>query len=260
VRKKSFIALLFVFTLLIGNAFSANSALAGDSVQSLKKQVTQLQVQVKALTSKLKAKDQEIAKLKKENATLKTNAATISKTKVSYNGLVKTGVITYKSSEYIPVSFVKDVLEIPVTYDRKADINYVGVKPNGMFMSDIMKPYYSSNSFSFNTKMVMGQDSYYKGFQFSFYDGYEINFNLNKKYKNLSGKIGLDDNQSSSWEIDTKVQVLGDGELLGEYVIKSGDLPIDINLDIVNVTKLQFEFSDPGLGRPTVDLVDLIIK
>lgn len=116
-KKSSLIALL-IFTFLLGNVFSANPVQAGETVESLKKQVIQLQAQVKNLTSKLQSKDREIAKLKKENATLKVNAATVSKTKVSYKGFVKTGAITFKNNEYIPVSYVKDVFGIPVL-DRK---------------------------------------------------------------------------------------------------------------------------------------------
>jgi cell division protein FtsB len=257
VLKKSSLIVVLVITFLLGSVFSVNPAQAADTVASLKKQVTQLQAQVKSLTSKLKVKDQEIAKLKKENAALKLNAATASKTKVSYKGLVKTGVITYKDNEYIPVSYVKDVLGIPVSYDRKGDINYIGGKPDGIYMSDIMKPYYGSAVV--NETMIVGQQSYYKGY--SFYSKMssgkgELAFNLNKKYKTLSGKMGTEDSKDYS---EHTVKVFGDGELLGVFEIKAGDLPIDINLDVTNVAKLQFEATSRHY-LTDIFFLDFIIK
>ncbi|WP_163099401.1 NPCBM/NEW2 domain-containing protein [Peribacillus alkalitolerans] len=261
-KKKSLIGLLFVFTILLGSAFSPNSALAGDTVASLKKQVIQLKEQVKSLTNKVKSKDQEIAKLKKENATLKANAATASKTKVSYKGIVKTGIITYKNNQYIPVSYVKDVFEIPVTYDRKTDINYVGVKPNGSYISDIIKPYYSSTDVKVNEKIVMGQESYYKGYKFlpSGYTKTDVNFNLNKKYTNLKGKIGFyeEGDDGGYYSRDTIIQVFGDGELLKEIELNKGDLPMDIDLDILNVKQLQFKINSSYAVK--IGLADCIIK
>jgi hypothetical protein len=244
----------------LGSAFSPNTTLAADTVASLKKQVIQLQAQVKSLTSTAKAKDQEIAKLKKENATLKANAATASKTKVSYKGLVKTGAITYKNNEYIPVSYLKDVFGIPVIYDRKADINYVGGKPDGSYMSDILKPYYGSAVV--NETMIMGQESYYKGYSFSFENrAGEFAFNLNKKYTTLTGKLGFDDNLN---EADgATIKVYGDGELLSVFEIKVGDLPININVDVMNVAKLQFTCSstqDWSSDNANIDFADIIIK
>jgi cell division protein FtsB len=258
VKKKSLIAFLFVFTFLLGNSFSPNSVLAGDTVASLKKQVTQLTAQVKSLTSKVKSKDQEIAKLKKENATLKANAATAAKTKVSYKGLVKTGAITYKNNVYIPVSYVKDVFGIPVTYDRKADINYVGVKPDGSYMSDIMKPYYSSEEVKVNEKMVMGEETYFKGYKFYLQTEAKVNFNLNKKYSNLKGKIGFDE---LGWgSKSTIIKIYGDEELLEEFKFNKGDLPIDIDLDVRNINKLQFLLDDGDFSNSTVGFADFLIK
>jgi hypothetical protein len=246
----------------LGNAFSPNFVLAGDTVASLKKQVTQLTVQVKSLTSKVKSKDQEIAKLKKENATFKANVATASKTKVSYKGLVKTGAITYKNNVYLPVSYVKDVFGIPVTYDRKADINYVGLKPEGNYMSDILKPYSSKTEITLNEKMNMGGEPFYKGYAIlsgGVMEGHAaVSFNLGKKYSNIKGKLGIDDNNYV--KDNATISIYGDNELINTIELFHGDLPTDLNLDVMNINKLTITIKADTYRPMVINFADVVIR
>jgi hypothetical protein len=155
--------------------------------------------------------------------------------------------------------FFKDVFGIPVTYDRKQDINFVGGKPDGIYMSDIIKPYYGSASI--NETMIMGQQSYYKGYSFTTGREGELAFNLNKKYTTLTGKVGFEDEVNEAF--DATIKVYGDGELLSVFNIKNGELPIDINVDVMNVSKLQFSCSSTtswSQDKAYFDFADFIIK
>jgi hypothetical protein len=245
--KKGLMCLIIVFAFLLGNSFPTSGADAKVSIESLQKQI-------KDLSNNLKAKEKEIT-------VLKASSAKASKTKVAYNGSSKGGLIEYKNITYMPVTFVKDVLNVPVTSDQKANTIYFGAKPNGSYMSDLLKPYYFSGyELELNGTMVMGDQKYYKGYSLSSYGDFEVVFNLAKKYTKLSGKIGFDDSNSSASRDDYTVKVFGDDELIETIEIDAAGLPVDFNLDISNINKLNFTFDGDLYKGKQFDLVNVIIQ
>lgn len=69
-----------------------------------------------------------------------------------------------------------------------------------------------------------------------------VDYNLNGKYKRLTGQIGVDDETKNSDNSGVFV-ILGDGqELFRSGDIKGGDLPTKVDIDISGVLKLQLKF------------------
>jgi plasmid maintenance system killer protein len=110
------------------------------------------------------------------------------------------------------------------------------------YMSDILKPYYATGNYEVNTKVNMARVSYDKGFRLDTnnFGDYVYSFNLDKKYSNIKGLMGLADGFNYS---NVTVSVYGDDILLRSYEIKTGDLPQDFTLDVSRVAKLTFKVS-----------------
>ncbi|MBU5228059.1 cell wall-binding repeat-containing protein [Clostridium senegalense] len=104
------------------------------------------------------------------------------------------------------------------------------------YMSDILKPYYSSCSYRTNNTeyLKMGGNSYTKGYSFSSYTGVN-SFNLGKKYKCISGILGCRSGAGFS------VEFFCDDESRGIYEFNNGDLPRIVDIDVSGVEKFEIK-------------------
>lgn len=271
-KKKSLVFLILV-AFVVGTMFSTSAAEAGTSVTSLQKQIKTLKATVSKQKTQIAKKDKEISGYKKtvsskdkEIKKYKSYAINPLKTKIAYQGNVKSGnyqlgntsvpaIFDYKGIKYAPVNLVGELLDTKSIYNKKSDTVYFGTEPEGSYMSDILGVYYNSNTVNINEDMWMGSEKYNKGYSMLFHESYRYNINLNGKYKNISGTLGLDDNESN---YNTVIEIYGDDELLGSYTLNVGELPIDIDINVSGVKKLEVKGSKGGYAQ--VDFANVIIK
>ena len=75
-----------------------------------------------------------------------------------------------------------------------------------------------------------------------YYDSYygrqgHTNFNLDGKYTNLTGKLGADQEGST-----IRFDFIADGTIIQSYDIISGQLPVDVNLNVSGVRLLEIKY------------------
>lgn len=277
--KKGSIAILLIFSFLIGSLFPTSVAQAGETITSLKKQIKSLQATINSQKQKLDSKDKEISNLKKQIAAkdkeitnLKTNIANPLKTKLAYEGNVVSGnyqigktsvpvTIDYKGVRYSPTQLLGELLESKAIYQSKEDTIFYGTLPNGSYMSDILEPFYIARNgkAEINNEMTMAGQKYNKGFSFTTYRYDKISFNLNGKYSRLTGIIGLEDYGRN---VNKTYLIYGDGKLLGTYDIKASGLPLPIDLDVSGVKEFIIQSDDnktPDIGTQ-LNMANLVIK
>jgi hypothetical protein len=78
-------------------------------------------------------------------------------------------------------------------------------------------------------------------------------FNLDSKYLQISGKVGMSD-AGGRYEDDPPVvlNIYGDDKLLKGIEIKMGALPVDFSVDVSGVKALKFEIAPQALYRATI--------
>jgi hypothetical protein len=267
--------MLLVFSFLAGSILSTGTAMAGESVATLQKQIKSLQTTISTFKKQISSKDKQIIELKKQIATkdkelnvYKSKSVNVLKTKVAFEGNVRSGnyqylnnsvpvTLDYKGVRYAPVSLISEMLGFKTVYKNKEDVIYIGSEPNGSFMSDLLEPYYTTNTISINEEMIMGEQSYNKGYNIEFgYTGNKHSFNLDGKFKNISGIFGIEDGRAGG---ATTVTFIGDGTDLGKIEINEGDLPIKYNLDVTNILKLEVVIKNDNWGT-TVNFANVVIN
>lgn len=178
-----------------------------------------------------------------------------------FNGqtYVPTSLI-YNGTTYVPLRFFSEALDQPVKYETKTTTIFVGQIPADnnveQYMSDILKPYYNDSYtlYEVNKKMSIAGKEYNKGYRIlNVLNEGIISFNLEAKYSNISGLVGLDDSSNRS---DATIQIFGDEKLIKTIDIKSGSLEDHLNLDVTGVIKLEIKFKTGS----KIDLADLKIK
>ncbi|WP_342546274.1 NPCBM/NEW2 domain-containing protein [Paenibacillus sp. FSL P2-0089] len=85
-----------------------------------------------------------------------------------------------------------------------------------------------------------------------------IEYNLNGKYKKLTGYVGIDDHSKDSANPGT-VKFIADGkEVYYSSEMLGGDLPKEINLDMSGVLKLRIEFTIIGEDYKSSTMIDIV--
>lgn len=243
--RKCSIIFSLVFSFVIGSFISANAAEASGSNESLQKQIASLKSTVEKQKKQLKEKDKQITDLKKQ---ISYSVKPLS-TKVAYHGNVISGnyqignssvpvLLDYKGIKYVPTDLIGNLLNNKATFNKSTNTIFFGAEPSGTYMSDILKPYYSSQTIYTNQTMKMGGQLYNKGYSMKFYSFYNDSYsiNLGGKYSHITGVLGIDDNYYND---DTVVKIYGDNKLIGTYELEKGGLPINIDLDVSNIKKFE---------------------
>lgn len=175
----------------------------------------------------------------------------------------------YNGTTYLPIRAVGEALGKEVQWDQNTKTAFLG---DGMVntgevnvaLTEIIKPFSKERAKVIakdgdKLKFDLGGKEYNNGILFdSYYDKQgHANFNLEGKYTNLTGLLGADQEG-----ITVKVDFIGDGMLLQSFDIVSGQLPVNVNLNVTGVRLLEMKFDRTG-QKPYISntgFADIFIK
>lgn len=176
----------------------------------------------------------------------------------------------YNGTTYLPIRAVGEALGKQVQWDQNTKTAFLGdgqviTGEAQKVLTEVMPPFTKSKvrvtaKKGDNNSVKLAGKEYNNGISFESHKvgdtGY-ANFNLEGKYTNLTGLLGLD-----SAEYMVKVNFIGDGRLLQSYDIVGGQLPINVNLDVTGVRLLEMKFEKTeGISRYTyTNFVDIMVK
>lgn len=168
--------------------------------------------------------------------------------------------LIYNGTTYVPLRFFSEAVGLPVDYDGSTETISVGKTPGGSkiatYMSDILKPYYTSGgSISSNPNMTIAGDSYRKGYMIDDTSEFTASFNLAGKYENIDGLVGLIDGNNKS---DATLYFYGDDKLLSTVEIPKGSLPQNLNVGVKGVIKLDIKYKSNYFNK--LGIANLMIK
>lgn len=177
----------------------------------------------------------------------------------------------YNGTTYLPIRAVGEALGKQVQWDQNTKTAFLGdgqviTGESQKVLTEVMPPFTKSrvtvttkndtrNEIDLAGKIYNNGISFEAGRVGS--TGY-ANFNLEGKYTNLTGLLGLDEA-----EHEVKVDFVGDGKLLKSFTIIGGQLPVDVNLDVTGVRLLEMKFEKTGGARNYynhTNFVDIMVK
>ena len=255
--KKNFVLILLLAAILTFNyTFNVNASTV--SIKSLQSQIKSLQAQIKSL----KAQNSNL-----QNQIKNSYLAQPLNITYAFDGTQKQGAYTenkitvpsalmYKGIIYAPVNFIAQNLGKPASYVSSKKILYIGNKPDGNYLVDVLKPYYIHNCdeyTNYSDAIKMGGKPYYKGYELSDYG--ELLFNLEGKYKSISGIVGVRD---MFWgDYAETIEIYGDDNLITKIDVYPGELPKTFSISVENVLKLRIKLST---NHNFAGLANIIIK
>lgn len=176
----------------------------------------------------------------------------------------------YNGTTYLPIRAVGEALGKQVQWDQNTKTAFLGdgqviTGESQKVLTEVMPPFTRSKvtvaaKNATRNEIDLAGKKYNNGISFESYKvgstGY-ANFNLEGKYTNLTGLLGLD-----SAEYMVKVDFIGDGRLLQSYDIVGGQLPINVTLDVTGVRLLEIKFEKTeGRSMDTyTKFVDIMVK
>lgn len=196
--------------------------------------------------------------------------------KYMFNGVQKQNAqsIVYNGQLYAPVKNIANGLDESFTYDGKTKTAWIGKKEGTfVYLDDISYARIdgeNKKSITFKSwtnpadlKFKIADKQYLHGIGAMLSKSVvnndnknSVDYNLNGKYKKITGFIGVDDYTKDSDNTGTII-VTGDGrELFRKDGLRGGDLATEISFDITGVLKLQiyFESADADYDNP-LDLI-----
>lgn len=176
----------------------------------------------------------------------------------------------YNGTTYLPLRAVAEAVGKQVQWDANTKTAFLGdgtvnTGEVNVALTEIMEPFskdkvrvISKNS---NTKTIsLAGNDYNNGLifeTFSVSQDARANFNLEGKYTNLTGLLGLEKLDST-----VKVDFIGDGNLLQSFDIVGGQLPANINLNVTGVRLLEIKVEKTAgvSGYTYAKFADIFIK
>lgn len=208
--------------------------------------------------------------------------AVLENVKYMFNGVEKQSSqsIIYNGQLYVSASSFAKNSGQDFTYDGKSKTAWVGKKEGTFkYLSDISYARTDKNAavFHFNKWVEVGDPTKAYSGEFRIADnkylhgiGMEnqffmsnnglgsIEYNLNGKYKKLTGYVGIDDHSKNSANPGT-VKFIADGkDIYYSSEMLGGDLPKEIKLDMSGVLKLRIEFTTIGEDYKSSTMIDFV--
>lgn len=167
----------------------------------------------------------------------------------------------YEGTTYLPVRALAEALGKTVQWDDATKTVFIGGAPaapaapvadvqkntttpsNGEYLTDVMDPFSMDRATVYKTKnrksISLASKEYTNGIYYTSYYNRKghTNFNLDGKYTNLTGKLGADQEGST-----IRFDFIADGTIIQSYDIISGQLPVDVNLNITGVKLLEIKY------------------
>lgn len=168
--------------------------------------------------------------------------------------------ISYQGKMYISQDVLDEIFNTPVSWMSSKKTLLFGEYGEGTIMSDKIEPYYIQENFFdvVNCPMSIAGKDYVKGYQLS--GNNKMSFNLDGKYDEINGIIGLDDSGNQD---DTKTIIYVDGKAVNQLDLAAGDLPQDISINVSGALELVFETvqkDEYSFRDSVVDYADFTIK
>lgn len=174
----------------------------------------------------------------------------------------------YNGTTYLPLRAVAEAVGKQVQWDANTKTAFLGdgtvnTGEVNKALTEIMKPFSKGNAIiiakdEYKKKFTLAGKEYNNGILFeSFFNKKgHANFNLEGKYTSLTGLLGADKKGAT-----IKVDFIGDGNLLQSFEIVSGQLPVNVNLNVTGVRLLEIEFErDRQSGDSDTGFADIFVK
>lgn len=167
----------------------------------------------------------------------------------------------YEGTTYLPVRALAEALGKTVQWDEATKTIFIGdgaaapaapvadnqnntpAPSTGQYLTDVMEPFSKDRADIYKTSdrktLSLAGKEYTNGIIYdSHYNRFgHTNFNLDGKYTNLTGKLGADQEGST-----IRFDFIADGTIIQSYDIISGQLPVDVNLNVSGVKLLEIKF------------------
>ncbi len=150
----------------------------------------------------------------------------------------------YEGTTYLPVRAISEALGKTVQWDDATKTVFIGdgaiapAQGSAVDLLEITEPFSKDNAMVKGNYSLAGVE--YKNavyFQSFLYREGHANFNLEAKYTNLTAKLGA--NKAGT---TIRFDFIADGNLLQSYEVVSGQLPIDVNLNVSGVRLLEIKY------------------
>lgn len=180
----------------------------------------------------------------------------------------------YEGTTYVPLRFIGESLGKEINWDGATETIWVGKRDDSVkYLADLeyaRTDGVAKNSLFFNEwknpaglKFTIAGKQYYHGMGIVLSDYSNkgsIDYNLNGEYTKLTGLLGIDDYTKNSDNSGILI-IKGDGkEIYRKSDLKGGDLPINFDVNIKGILKLQVAFECKNGGQIDIDLVEVKIQ
>lgn len=169
----------------------------------------------------------------------------------------------YQGHVYLPIRYVSEALNLPVSWDGSTATVYVGSGGAGQTtdLSDLT-PYYtncnsSPGTVQSGTTLTMGSQQYLNGLQLGCwsYATSVYDWNLNGQFSTLTAVLGLDDTNNAD---TATVTFSSGGNTIQSFTLNPGGLPQDISIPVSGVAQLSVAVENSN-GFSAVDLANAVL-
>jgi hypothetical protein len=152
-------------------------------------------------------------------------------------------------------TFLSDLPESAVTAIEFGDIALPGDKT-----SEVFSWQRDRGTMQMHPALKLGGKTYRKGIGVHSFS--DLTFNVGGQYKKFRATVGIDDNVPTPGGGNVTIEIQGDGKVLfAKTAVKTGDRPLQIDVDVTGVTNLKIvvDFGENGFINDHCDIVNAIL-